>query len=685
MMCIVGINRVGAVLCCWLVSSGLGADELSDWSNESADSAIQATRLSHSKFRTAAAVTVVTQNDIRHRGYLTVHDIFRDIPGFRVSWNGSDKRVSYHGTAVRQDRRLRVTINGVNALIGDAEYVEFNRLPFVLEDIAEITVTRGSNGASYGDNAFLASIDFQLKNASQGRGTGVAVGVGDLKRRNVSAFVNRHSENYSVLFSANKYSMEEYAKQGIPPIDNDDGEHISRINLSATNGLSRKSPLEINLQWYEADHNVENTISTQEGEQLNRGYGFSMSQKYSLGDNQHIDWVISHNRQKERIINNGCLDEALERFIEGMLPEQSEELLSRATALSAILQRPFDQLCGRMDIEIKSNRTDAEMEYNKIVGPVELAVGGSATYIDAISDEYFVDRETQENYRLFGEAAYDLNDFTFHLGAMAQDANNVDDVQFAGRLAANWQFVKNQSLRVVMSEAFRIPSLIESDASWSVEVELADISLPGFDGGVDIAGRSGDDSSKVQPERIRSYEIGHFMTFADLGIKLDTKLFREEIKHPIEYAIILFGELPENGSAFTLSGAETEFEYKFSHRIKMRGTYSFVDTTAPSGFQREFYGRHAGSLVAQMRLRDDDGISLGYYGNTKIGGIDFSRFDLVYNWKTHIALSRLDVRLVAQHFMNKQQGSKLDHIGNNSLVNSFDKATQLFLQCELHW
>lgn len=679
------LKPVFVVFVCCSVCAGLRAEELSDWNSDNIDAAIQATRLPHSKFRTSAAVTVVTQDDITHRGYLTVHDIFRDIPGFRVSWNGSDKRVSYHGTAVRQDRRLRVTINGVNALIGDAEYVEFNRLPFVLEDIAEITITRGSNGASYGDNAFLASINFRLKNALHSRGTGVAVGVGDLKRRNLSAFVNRHSENYSVSLSANKYSMEEYAKQGIPPRDNDDGEDISRVNLSVTNGLGKKNPLELNLQWYEADHNVENTISTQKGEQFNRGFGVSLSQKNKLSNYQHIDWVVSHSRQKERIINNGCLDEALERFIEGILPEQREELILRATVLSAIVQRPFDELCGQMDIEIESDRTDAEVEYNQIVGPVEIAVGGSATYIEAVSDEYFVDRETQENYRLFGEAAYDLSDFTFHLGAMAQDASNVDDVQFAGRFATNWQFEENQSFRVVVSEGFRIPSLVESDASWSVEVELADISVPGFDGSVDIAGRSIDDGSKVQPERIRSYEIGHFITLADLGIKLDTKLFREEIRHPIEYAIILFGELPTNGSAFTLSGAETEFEYRFSPEIKMRGTYSFVDTTAPAGFQQEFYGRHAGSLVAQMQLRGDDNISLGYYGNTKIGGIDFSRFDLVYNWKTHIASSQLDVRVVAQHFLNKQQGSKLDHIGNSSLVNSFDHATQLYLQCELHW
>ncbi len=202
---------------------------------------------------------------------------------------------------------------------------------------------------------------------------------------------------------------------------------------------------------------------------------------------------------------------------EGVVPEQIDDLLFRVTALSAALQKPFEEICGRLDVNIESDRTDAEVEYNQVVDQLEMAFGASATHVDANSDQYFANREIQDSYRLFAEAAYDFREFTFHFGAMAQDASNVDDTQYAGRIAVNWQYKYNQSIRLATAEGFRIPSLVESDASWSVEVELDGVDLPGFDGLVNIAGRDGNSSPEVQPERIRSYEVGYFITGVSFG------------------------------------------------------------------------------------------------------------------------------------------------------------------------
>jgi outer membrane receptor for ferrienterochelin and colicin len=68
--------------------------------------AIHATRLGYSEWEVPEAVTVITQEDIREAGYLKISEIFRSVPGFRTVNIGAESRVSYHGMAARQVRRM---------------------------------------------------------------------------------------------------------------------------------------------------------------------------------------------------------------------------------------------------------------------------------------------------------------------------------------------------------------------------------------------------------------------------------------------------------------------------------------------------------------------------------------------------------------------------------------------------
>ena len=106
--------------------------------------AIHPTRLDYSEFDAPEAVTVITQEDIRRAGYLEISEIFRSVPGFRVVKIGDESRLGYHGTTVSQHRRMLITIDGRSVLIGDSQYVEFDRLPIELEDIERAPFGNGS-------------------------------------------------------------------------------------------------------------------------------------------------------------------------------------------------------------------------------------------------------------------------------------------------------------------------------------------------------------------------------------------------------------------------------------------------------------------------------------------------------------------------------------------------------------
>lgn len=112
------------------VETRAGTSEENDWEDTAPPPpAIHATRLDYPELDSPEAVTVITAEDIRLAGYIEISEIFRSVPGFRVLKIGDDSRVSYHGTTAIQQRRLLVTIDGKNVLIGNGQYVEFDRLP----------------------------------------------------------------------------------------------------------------------------------------------------------------------------------------------------------------------------------------------------------------------------------------------------------------------------------------------------------------------------------------------------------------------------------------------------------------------------------------------------------------------------------------------------------------------------
>src|SRR5688500_11835458 len=174
----IGYVRILIFTCMGMAAlRALGSDE-SSTEFPPLPTAIHATRLDYSEFDTPEAVTVITQDDIRRSGYLEIAEIFRSVPGFRIVKIGDQSRVSYHGTTAIQNRRMLVTIDGRTVLIGTGQYVAFDRLPIDLEDIARVTITRGPNGAAWGDNAFLASIDIRTTGRDSPQGIAVRAGGG---------------------------------------------------------------------------------------------------------------------------------------------------------------------------------------------------------------------------------------------------------------------------------------------------------------------------------------------------------------------------------------------------------------------------------------------------------------------------------------------------------------------------
>jgi iron complex outermembrane receptor protein len=133
--------------------------------------------------RAAAAVFVITQQDIRRSGATTLAEALRLAPGVQVSRiNGNQWAIGMRGFASRLSRSVLVLIDGrsVYTPLFAGTYWEVQDV--LLEDIERIEVIRGPGGTLWGANAVNGVINIITRSAKDTHGTVLGGGAGNEER-----------------------------------------------------------------------------------------------------------------------------------------------------------------------------------------------------------------------------------------------------------------------------------------------------------------------------------------------------------------------------------------------------------------------------------------------------------------------------------------------------------------------
>ena len=127
----------------------------------------------------AAAVFVITQEDIRRSGVTTVPDALAMAPGLQVAKISASKwSVSSRGFAGLTSNKLLVLIDGRSVYSPGHSGVFWDTQNVMLEDVERIEVVRGSGGTLWGANAVNGAINIITKKAEDTQGALVRAGVG---------------------------------------------------------------------------------------------------------------------------------------------------------------------------------------------------------------------------------------------------------------------------------------------------------------------------------------------------------------------------------------------------------------------------------------------------------------------------------------------------------------------------
>jgi iron complex outermembrane receptor protein len=133
-------------------------------------------------WKTAAAIYVITQDDIRRSGYTTIPEVLRLAPGVEVARIDSNKwSVGIRGFGSRLSRSVLVLIDGrsVYSTLLTGTYWEVQDT--VMEDIDRIEVIRGPGGTVWGPNAVDGVINIITKNSKDTQGALVSAGTGNFE------------------------------------------------------------------------------------------------------------------------------------------------------------------------------------------------------------------------------------------------------------------------------------------------------------------------------------------------------------------------------------------------------------------------------------------------------------------------------------------------------------------------
>jgi iron complex outermembrane receptor protein len=131
--------------------------------------------------RAAAAIFVITQEDIRRSSATNIPDLLRMVPGMDVGQiNGSTWATSARGFNAQFSNKLLVMIDGRIVYTPNFAGVYWDTLDVPLEDIERIEVIRGPGGTIWGANAVNGVISIFTKKAGDTHGGMFEAGGGNI-------------------------------------------------------------------------------------------------------------------------------------------------------------------------------------------------------------------------------------------------------------------------------------------------------------------------------------------------------------------------------------------------------------------------------------------------------------------------------------------------------------------------
>ncbi len=590
----------------------------------------------------AAAVHVITAEDIRRSGARSLPEVLRLAPGVDVAHIGGDRwAVSIRGFAEAFSSKLMVLVDGRSAYSPIFSGVFLNTLQFSLENVERIEVIRGPGGSIWGANAVNGVINIITRPAMDTQGTLVSAGHGN----DTGSFaVARRGGTWGEHGYFSGYLRGQRAEPGrtLEGSEHDDGfRHLSAgFRGDWERGIDAWM-LASNL--YRARSDGLGLVPDPTDPALAPS-GFTRLTPLTddlSGFNLQARFARQLSPESELEINASWLHEDLDAVL---LAREKQDIVDIELQHRLRLADRHDLVWGVSYRRFEDDITD-----------------GLASRIDPSS-------ESLDFFSLYAQGETPLReDLRFTLGARL-DHNDYTGLEFQPTARLLWNVSPSHSLWTSLSQANRIPSRGERSAYYRGDVlPPGSLPLPPELSGLPVQTeiRASDD---FESERLTAFEIGyrgqpHQRLYLDASAFVhryrDLRSFSFE-PAGLEFAgthLVLSSDLL-NEDELTLRGFELAADWRPRDDWRFQASYGYSDTDEASMTAASFVPRNIVSLRASWDVnpRTDLDLWLRHVDERPfVGGATldaYTTLDLRLAWRP---VRGMEISLIGQNLIDSER------------------------------
>jgi len=618
------MDRIG----CWLAILALviicapndAAGDDRDWAEVSLEDlmTIEVTSVSRRPQQlsdAAAAIYVITREDIRRSGATSIAEALRLAPGLQVaSINANTWAISARGFAGEFSQKMLVLIDGRSVYTPLFSGVWWDSQDLILEDIDRIEVIRGPGGTQWGANAVNGVINIITRHAGETPGFLVTGG----------------GSNHG-LFGGARYG-------GVIDDDTAYRVYVKAVDHDGfVDSLGADGPDE-----WEFSH-----------------AGFRIDREPPQG----TSWTLAGSLFDGMASQSATLTLLSPPFSERQILEGdasggslSAHMFRQVGRRSAVTMRTYLTREDRETVFFDAARTEADLELQHewhLSDTQDLlwglgyrwahieGEGGTTAELDLDEAENLLSAFIQHEASIFGDQIRTLIGSKF-------EHNEFTGTEIQPTARATWKPASDHAVWAAVSRAVRTPSIAERSTRFNIAV----FPDPNDTTGQSLVMISAFGNEDLEAEDLIACELGYRVSLSD-RVSMDIAAFHNQYDH-----LIATEELPGpprfeaepfphvvvplqvgNGSSADASGVEAVVRWDPVHWWRLQAGYTYLDMEFDSG-QRMRIGQDHPDQQAQARTHFDlpAGFELDlmlFYMSESVEGPspDFTRFDARVGWR----------------------------------------------------
>ncbi len=568
------------VLPAFMLSGAYGLEELLF---EDFEVVFSAARMEQPIAESPAAITVITEEQIKQSGAMSIPEVLRQVVGLSViQVTVGEYQISSRGFDKIPGNKMAYLVDGV-PMITYAAYDApvWDLLPITVEDISRIEVIRGPGSSLYGSNAMLGVINVITKDPADTTGGSVAASAGELGTLRATARYGGVTDNYSYRVGANYLAAEEFGPMPILGV-------LTDQEIDTASAMMK-------LDYYTGP---ESTLSLFTGYSQGDGaVAYETTGYMNTSDFMKLDFGIGYN-----------------------MPGTDFNLYVKYLDIGAVellgADIPFEELYAQAEV-----RRTERIGNHTLIGGIEYSHNAVETGLfDRVPGES--DQESLDAVAFYLQDDFRVLDQLLLNASMRYDYNEIAEGHFTTRASAIYLPNDMHSLRFTYGTSYRNPNFIEYFYEANMpHTEATLLMLPPPPGEThwyySVDGREEND-----PEVAESYELGYRGSLSE-NLELGANVFYMKVKDftallPTEYwdtsyLVPFIGAAPDvpkvinhiNTGEAEQYGGEIELRYRLTDWLGGFVNYTYLEPEETKPFIAE-------RLLCTARNRANAGVNFSF-------------------------------------------------------------------------